>query len=136
MNNFLQLNFIPQSIDLGLLLLRVWLGMSLFVRHGIEKVFGFSDMLTHFPDPLHIGAFPSLVFATLSDGICSILIILGLFTRLSSVVVMINLFVIFTFLRGFSFVGDGQLVYVYLGGYIAIFVSGAGKYSIDFLLKK
>ena len=135
MRKFLQLSFIPKSTDFGLLLLRVWLGLSLFVLHGIEKVFGFSDMLAHAPDPIHIGALPSLMYATLSDGICSILVMLGLFTRISSLIIAINVFVVFAFMRGFSFAGNGQLVYVYLGGYLAIFAAGAGKYSIDSLMK-
>ena len=128
----MQLSFIPASVDFGLLILRVWLGISLFVRHGIEKVFGFPQMLSHFPDPIHIGSFPSLVFATLSDGVCSLLVIIGLFTRLGSAIIVINLLVVFGVLHGFSFMeGHAQLVYVYLGGYLAIFFAGPGKFSID-----
>lgn len=132
MKKYLQLSFIPASIDFGLLTLRVWMGVSLFVRHGIEKLFGFNGMLSHFPDPIHIGPVPSLIWATLADGICSILVIVGLFTRLGSAVIVINLLVVFGVLHGFSFMeGHAQLVYVYLGGYLAIFFAGPGKYSID-----
>jgi putative oxidoreductase len=138
MKKFLQLGFLPSSTDLGLLLLRVWLGISLFVMHGIEKIFHFHDMLLKpFPDPLHFGAVLSLAFALLSDGICSLLILFGLFTRFASLFIVINLLVVFIFMHGFSFYQDhGQLVYVYLGGYLAILVAGAGKYSIDKVISK
>ena len=132
MRNFLQLKFIPASFDFGLLILRVWLGLSLFVKHGVEKLFGFQHMLSHFPDPIHIGPVPSLIWATLADGICSLLVIIGLFTRLGSAIIVINLLVVFGILHGFSFMQDhAQLVYVYLGGYLAIFFAGPGKYSVD-----
>jgi putative oxidoreductase len=136
MKNVFQLSFIPASLDFGLLILRVWLGISLFVRHGIEKLFGFPQMLSHFPDPIHIGVTPSLVYATLSDGICSLLVIIGLFTRLGAGIIVINLLVVFGVLHGFSFMQEhAQLVYVYLGGYLAIFIAGPGKFSIDHRLR-
>lgn len=132
MKKFLKLSFIPQNFDFGLLLLRIFLGFSLFYKHGIEKIFSFSEMQTHFPDPLHIGATPGLIYAMLSDGICSILIILGLATRLAALMVAFNLFVVFAFLHGFSFVdGHAELVYAYLGGFLTILITGPGKYSMD-----
>jgi putative oxidoreductase len=68
-------------------------GTLIFINHGIEKLFNFNDMLEIFPDPLSIGKFPSLIFALIANGICSILIILGLFTRITALFVTINLIV-------------------------------------------
>lgn len=131
MNKLTKLDFIPVNSDIAWLLLRVWLGLSLFIMHGIEKIAGFSTMQGHFPDPIHIGRTPGLIFALLSDSICSLLVILGLFTRIASGIIVLNLLVVFIFLHGFSFDKEhAQLVYVYLGGYLAIFISGGGKYSI------
>jgi putative oxidoreductase len=136
MKKFLLMSFIPSSPDLGLLILRVWAGLSLFRLHGIEKIINFSGMLSHFPDPLHIGPLPSLIFALLSDSICSVLVMLGLMTRLASLIIVINLFVVFIFMHNFSFMQEhAQLVYVYLGAFLAILASGAGKISVDNLIK-
>lgn len=132
MDKFLRLSFLPMNIDFGLLLLRIWLGVSLFYKHGIEKLFSFTKMQAHFPNPLHIGVTPSLIYAMLSDGICSILIIIGLASRPAALVIVINLLVVFTFLHGFSFKeGHAELVYAYLGGFLAILMTGPGKYSLD-----
>ncbi len=132
MKKILKLSFLPLNVDFGLLLLRVWLGFSLFYKHGIEKLFTFSQMQTHFPNPLHIGATPSLMYATLSDGICTILIIIGLATRPAALIVAFNLLVVFTVLHGFSFAdGHAELVYAYLGSFLAILAAGPGKYSLD-----
>ena len=132
MKKILQFSFIPANIDIALLILRLWMGLGLFAKHGIEKFANFSQMQQHFPDPLHVGATFSLTFALLSDGICSLLIMLGFATRLAALVIVINLFVVFLTMHQFSFAKEhAELVYIYLGGFLTIFIAGAGKYSID-----
>ena len=41
--------------SLGLLALRASLGLTLFLKHGLEKLTGFAQMANGFPDPLHLG---------------------------------------------------------------------------------
>ena len=136
MKKLINLNFIPVNTDVALLVLRVWLGIGLFVKHGIEKFANFDQMQQHFPDPVGIGPTAGLVFALIADGICSILIIFGLFTRLAALFAAINVFVAFTFLFKFSLSKPpGEMAYVYLGGLIVILRAGPGKYSIDQKLK-
>jgi hypothetical protein len=67
----LQISLVPHSPDLALLVLRVWIGTSLFLKHGLGKLFGNSEMITHFPDPLHIGTYASFAVSTVSDGLGS-----------------------------------------------------------------
>lgn len=132
MKKLLQLQFIPASYNVALLVLRIWLGLGLFVKHGMEKLFHFSQMQGHFPDPLHIGATIGLIFALLSDGICSLLVLLGFATRLAALIIVINLLVVFTFIHHFSFMEEhAELVYLMLGGFISILIAGGGKYSLD-----
>jgi hypothetical protein len=78
------------STSYGLLVLRL-AGLSLFLKHGWEKLSGYSTMVQHFPDPIHVGAHAGLAFALLSDGICSVLVLIGLATRPAAVVILINL---------------------------------------------
>src|SRR5580693_8223206 len=73
-----------RSFGIGLLLLRLGTGLILFLKHGLEKLTGYSTMVQHFPDPLHVGAHFGLAFALLSDGICSVLVTIGLATRPAS----------------------------------------------------
>jgi uncharacterized membrane protein YphA (DoxX/SURF4 family) len=74
MNKFVRLGFVPRHYDLGLLVLRLLFGFVLCILHGWPKVMNFSQMSGHFPDPLHIGSNFTLLFAILSDLICSLLI--------------------------------------------------------------
>ena len=132
MKKLLTLNFLPVNRDLALLLLCILVGFSLFYKHGIEKLTGFSDMQTHFPDPLHIGVTTGLMFALLTDGICSLLIIFGFATRLAASLIVFNLSVVFFFLHGGSIVdAHAEMGYVYLAAFLCIVLAGAGKYSID-----
>lgn len=120
------------NIDTGLLMLRVWLGVSLLVKHGLEKILHFDKMRQHFPDPIGVGPTVGLLFALLSDAICSVLIALGVFTRLAALFEVINLLVIFVFMHRFSFMQEhAETVYLYLGGYLTILLCGPGRFSID-----
>jgi putative oxidoreductase len=63
----LRLDFIPASADLGLLVLRLWLGLSLLLLHGWTKLSTFQEMSGKFPDPLGIGTKASLSLAVFGE---------------------------------------------------------------------
>lgn len=118
--------------DFGLLLLRIFMGGSLFLKHGLEKITHFSQMAGHFPNPIHIGSHASLVYALISDAICSILTILGLGTRVAALIVAVNVGVAFCLVHHFAFcTGHGELVVLYFGGFLALIFTGAGRFSLD-----
>lgn len=133
MKNFINLGFLPRHVDLALLILRVWLGFALFIRHGLEKITGAATMSAHFPDPLHIGRVPTFTVALLSDAICSILVMLGFATRWATLIIMINTAAAFILVHHFAFFGprNGELPWIYFGWALAIFVVGPGRFSFD-----
>lgn len=137
MNGFQQFSFTHGNYDLALLILRVWIGFSLFLGHGLEKLMHFSRMAAHFPDPIHIGAVPSLAFALLSDGICSVLVIFGIATRWAALIIVINLSVVFSLVHKFTFFGPrgGELPFVYLGCFLALVFAGGGRFSVDAMFR-
>ena len=136
MKKILQFSFIPANIDIAILVLRLWVGFALFAKHGIEKFANFSQMQQHFPNPLHVGSTFSLSFALLADGICSLLIIVGFATRLAALFVVINLLVVFITMHHFSFAQEhAELVYLFLGSVLSIFIAGPGRYSVDSKIK-
>lgn len=138
MNKLISGKSLPSSVDLGLLVLRLVTGVSLLRKHGLEKVFNFSAMAGHFPNPIHIGVIPSLVIAMISDLVCSILIILGLGTRWAALFSFANIFVAWAFVHHFAFAGQGgdhgELVVLYLGALMTIFLAGPGRFSVDEML--
>jgi putative oxidoreductase len=136
----LLLGSISPRIDLALLVLRVWVGASLFLRHGLEKLSGSADAISQFPDPLHLGSQVSFIVATCSDGFFSILVVAGLGTRWAALVIFCNIFVAWGLVVHFQFfahgVSAGEAMVLYLGGLVTIAVAGPGRFSADSFLAK
>ena len=133
MMKFLQLGFLPSSRGLALCILRLWLGLSMFLIHGWGKLAGFSETAAHFPDPLGIGSHASLGLAVLAEALCSALLVLGLFTRLAALVLAIEMAVAFTLIHGHALSGahTGEVAFIYLAGFVALLIGGAGCCSLD-----
>jgi putative oxidoreductase len=133
----LNAKFVPSSSDVAVLVLRVSTGLILFLRHGWEKVSQLTLLNPHFPDPLHIGHNTSWVLAMLSDGVCSLLIVLGVGTRWLSFYCFFNIFIAWAFVHHFTFFGKtqgadhGELIALYLVSFASLIVAGPGRYSID-----
>jgi putative oxidoreductase len=140
LKRFLLLTAIPRKIDYGLLALRLTAAIPLFLKHGTEKLFRFQHMMGFFPDPLHLGPLPSLLFATLADGICSALIMIGLATRWAALICFINIFVALVFVHHFVIFGPkgdhGEMMLLYLAAMATLFLTGAGKLSADGMMEK
>jgi putative oxidoreductase len=90
-------------------------------------------MVQHFPDPIHVGAHAGLAFALLSDGICSVLVTIGLATRPASAIIVFNLLVAFFFVHHAAYLTDGhvELVVVYIIVFAALLFTGPGRFSVD-----
>ncbi len=140
MIKFLQLGFLPasQSAPLALLVLRLWLGLAMLIQHGWGKLTGFAQMADQFPDPLGIGAHASLALSALAEALCSAMLVLGLFTRVAALALIINFSVAFLLVHGNAVTGahSEELAFVYLGGYVALFLAGGGYASLDASISK
>lgn len=130
---FLQLSFLPTSVDLGLLVLRVWIGFSMLILHGWPKVSGYSAMLEKWQDPLGIGKQASLIGAIFGELVCSGLIVLGLATRFAALVAAFTMGVAFFIahkgvLKG---PGSGEMAFLYMAVFVTLILTGPGKLSLD-----
>lgn len=136
------MNFIKEALawilsergyDLGLLILRVGLG-TFMMTHGLAKINNFAELSQTFADPVGWGAKTSLILIIFAEFVCSILVVLGLGTRLAVIPIIVGMIVaaFFTYPQ-FAF-GKSEMALVYLVGFTAIFFMGAGKYSLDHLI--
>jgi putative oxidoreductase len=119
--------------DPALLVLRVWFGSMLLVKHGLDKMVNFSRMSSHFPDPLHVGSTASLLLALLAEVICPLLVIFGFATRLAAAIIVIDMAVAFSMVHHFRLFGQGsgELALLYLGPFLVLLMAGAGRLSVD-----
>ena len=117
--------------DIGILILRI--GISFFmVHHGYEKLQTLLDGGgADFPDPLHIGNKISLFLTVFAEFFCSILLMLGLFTRFALIPLIICMFVIIFIVSANEPLSDKEHAYLFLIPYISLFLTGAGKLSVD-----
>lgn len=134
-NSFLGIQ--PISIDLAALLLRVTGAGLMMMQHGYPKLMKLGgNGSIKFSDPLGIGEFNSLLLAIFSEFICSALLILGLFTRLAVIPLIITMLVIIFVVHAGDPVEDIELPAVYAAIFVALLFSGPGKWSVDALIKK
>jgi putative oxidoreductase len=119
--------------SLALLALRVWLGMTMLINHGVGKLTTFSEKASTFPDPLGVGHTTSLVLVVFAEVFASMLLIMGFVTRFAALVLIINLAVAFFVVHKASLSGNhsGELAFIYLAGYAALLLAGAGRVSVD-----
>ena len=123
----------PAALDFALLVLR--LAGGLLLLHGVPKLMNFSSKVETFGDPIGIGPLPSLILCILAEFFCIIFIILGAFTRLALIPVIINMAVIVFVVHGNESLSDREKPVMFLLIFLVLLFTGAGKYSVDGLRK-
>jgi len=123
------------SSSLSALLLRVGFGVLMIPMHGYAKLVEFNERKDEFVDFFGLGGTVSLSMAIFAELFCSVLLIFGLFTRLATVPLLVLVLVIFS-VHDWQFFGKHELATAFFIGYAAIFASGPGRYSLDYLLLK
>lgn len=125
------LNSEPVGLDFGLLLLRVIAGGGMLYGHGWTKLMNFSERMDTFYDPIGMGSVLALSLVVFAEVVCSAMVMLGLWLRVSTLPLIIAMAV-----AAFMANGDGpfkelELALVYLGAFLALFFTGSGRFSID-----
>ncbi|MDR0971998.1 MAG: DoxX family protein [Bacteroidales bacterium] len=121
--------------DVALLIMRLVLG-GFMLTHGIAKLSNFEALSQNFPDPLHVGSTASLVMILFAEVGCSILLILGLFTRLALIPLMFGMIIAAFVIHGGMAFAERESPLFYLSMYLVMLVAGSGNFSIDFLIRK
>lgn len=133
MLKLLQLRFLPTSVHLALLVLRIWFAVPLLTLHGWSKLTGFAERSQRFADPFGIGSPASLALVVFAEVLCSALLVLGLFTRVAALACGIAMATAFVYAHGarLSGQGNGELPFMFLGAFVALLLAGGGRFSLD-----
>ena len=81
--------------SLGLLVLRLGMGLTMFLNHGMDKLKHFGELAPGFPDPLGVGHNVSLGLSVFAEFFASLLLVFGLVSRFAALVLVINMSVAF-----------------------------------------
>ncbi len=124
------MNFLKSLLpDLSKLFLRMAAGLMLL--HGTQKIVNYSEWAPQFGNPIGIGPELSLMLCIFAEFICTIFIMVGLFTRTAAIPLIFNMCIILFIVHAQDPLKDKELAALFLLLYLAIFAAGPGKFSID-----
>jgi putative oxidoreductase len=127
-------SYSPTTFNIAMLIMRIVFGL-IMMRHGWEKLSHFAEKQGKFMNFMGLGSTVSLGLATFAEFFCSLLLILGLFTRLATIPLLVTVFVILN-LHHWKFFGEYELVPCLAAAYITLLLVGPGKYSLDAQISK
>jgi putative oxidoreductase len=119
-------------VSMGLLFLRVMVGVFM-MTHGIGKLkmlMGPGEI--QFADPIGMGVELSLVLAVFAEFFCSILLIVGLTSRLTAIPLMITMLVAGFVVHATDPFQVKEFALLYGVVFTALLITGPGKFSLDY----
>ena len=123
-----------KGVSTLILLLRLVFGV-LFFTHGLDKMIHFNDLLDGYPSVLGFGSYMTLMVTIFCEFCCSLFLIAGLLVRLMTVPMIIAMGVAFFDVHD-AMMPEGELALIYFIIFIMLFLTGPGRYSIDYLIDK
>ncbi len=132
------------TASIGILLLRMMVGLMMLIGHGIPKIQQFSEKKDVFPTPdffplKYMSSSVSLTATITAEALCATLIIFGVATRPAAFILGFTMVVAAFEIHGSApWFGPGskELALMYLIPMISIILSGSGLFSIDAILYK
>ncbi|TXD39356.1 DoxX family protein [Lujinxingia vulgaris] len=126
----------PLLNDLGLLILRLWIGGAMLFAHGMPKLLSFSERAETFADPLGLSSPVSLTMAVGAEVGASILLMLGLGTRFVSVPLLFTMLMAAFVIHGDDPWQKKEFALMYAFPYITFILTGPGRFSLDHLIAR
>ena len=121
--------------DISLLLIRLAAG-GFMLSHGFGKLQKLVNGSFEFGDPIGLGPEVSLVLTVFAEILCAFFILIGFFTRVAAIPLIITMLVAVFIVHDGDAFGKKELGLFYLVNYLVLFLSGSGKYSVDKLILK
>ena len=136
MNYFTSTKSNPVITDFFLLVVRIFIGFAM-LSHGFPKLQQLiSGEEIQFFDFLSLGPKITLALVVFAEFVCSIFLILGLFTRFAVFFLIITMAVAGLVVHNADPFSKRETSLLYLSVYSLIFAAGPGKYSIDGMISK
>jgi putative oxidoreductase len=135
MKKLISTRYSAGAFNFAVLLLRLGVGI-LMMHHGYQKLTHFSEIKTQFINFLGLGSTVSLALTVFAELVCSMFLVLGLFTRLAVIPLIISSCVALFIALGGDVFGKGELITHYLIAYIVLLFIGPGRISVDGMIAK
>lgn len=130
MKKLMSIQYKPFAFNISMLLLRLALGI-LMMAHGYDKLIHINEYKTEFLNFLGIGSTTSLLLVIFAEFFCALFILIGLFTRIVAIPLIIAMGVVVFQVNHLDFFDKAELGSLYMVGYLVILLCGPGKVSVD-----
>lgn len=125
-----------KNLDLVILIARVSIA-ALMLSHGLPKLATLlTDGPVQFPGMLGMSPELSLGLAAFAEVFCSLFILIGFGTRYATIPLIVTMLVVVVFVHAADPFVKQELALHYLLVYGLLFLTGSGKYSIDYFLQR
>ena len=126
--------FRGKGVSFLILIIRVFFGI-LFLVHGLDKMVNFNSLSETFPSVLGLGSYMTLMVSIFSEFCCSIFLIAGFLVRLIMIPMIVSMGVAFFDVHD-AMMPEGELALIYFVVFFILYVTGPGRFSLDYLLDK
>ena len=123
-----------RAVSILILLLRLFFG-ALFMMHGLDKLTNFSALSETYPSVMGLGSYTTLMISIFAEFCCSLFLITGLLVRIT-VLPMIAAMAVAFFDVHDAMMPEGELALIYLIVFLVLFMTGPGRYSVDYLIDR
>ena len=127
-------HFRGKGVSLLILVVRVIFGI-LFFTHGLDKLVNFNTLVQSYPSVFGFGSYMTLMVSIFCEFCCSLFLISGLLVRLMTIPMIIAMGVAFFDVHD-AMMPEGELALIYFIIFIILFLTGPGRYSVDYLIDK
>lgn len=122
------------AVSFLILFVRLFFGI-LFFMHGLDKMTNFNELSQTYPSVLGFGSYMTLMISIFCEFACSLFLIVGLMTRIILLPMILTMAVAFFDIHD-GMMPQAELSLIYLIIFLGIFMTGPGKYSLDYLIDK
>lgn len=121
-----------RGVSILILCLRLFFG-ALFMMHGLDKLTHFNELSTTYTSVLGLGSYMTLMLSIFTELCCSIFLMAGLLVRITVIPMIVAMAVAFFDVHD-AIMPEGELALIYLILFIILYLTGPGRYSIDYLI--
>ena len=125
-------SFRGKGVSFLILCLRVFFGV-LFFTHGLDKMMNFNELSETYPSVLGFGSYMTLMVSIFCEFCCSLFLIAGLMVRITVIPMIVAMAVAFFDVHD-GMKPEGELALIYLIMFLILYVTGPGRYSVDYLI--
>ena len=121
-----------KGVSLLICLIRLFFG-ALFFMHGLDKITNFNALSYTFPSVFGLGSYMSLMLSIFAEFACSLFLMAGCMVRIVLIPMIISMAVAFFDVHD-AMMPEGELALIYLIVFFGLFITGPGRYSVDYLI--